>query len=1003
MAATTQGTECSKRFRVSRRPLVLAVVVAAALSLAAFGTIPVLAAGRAQVAAGPAPVEPPSPKDRLMGHLTSHSGTSVAAPRVSSPSISCNSTWNVVSSPNSGTGTNVLGSISGAAANDVWAVGYFVNGSAVAQTLAEHWNGSAWSIVATPNTGAGDNLLESVVAIGPSDAWAVGYSRPDNSSSRQSLTEHWNGTAWSVVTNPQVASASNSLFAVAAGASNDVWAVGRSSTSTVTQISGTTLAMHWNGTLWSLVTATPSVATNTSELVGVKFVSSTNVWAVGDQQNFTGTFAFPSTALIEHWNGTSWSQATQATDNANGDFLSDVAGTATDLWAVGGQYASTTTDAVLTEHSTNGGTTWTAVAGVTPDLSANLFSLAYISGTNVYAAGASAYLAPSTSSELDHTLIERWNGSAWAQVTSPNASTNDDLFVVAAITADDVWADGVSASQTLTENFCISPAVTSVVPNTGPAVGGTSVVITGSGFTGAVGVSFGTTPAASFHVDSDTQITAASPAHPGGLVDITVTVQGTSATSSADQFTYVAPVPVVSSISPTSGPTKGGPSVTITGTGLLFATSVKFGTVGAASITSNSDTQIVAVSPAEAQSTVDVTVTTAGGTSATSTADHYMFVAPVPVVTAINPTAGSPAGGTSVTITGTGLSFATAVAFGSTPASSITSNTDTQIVAVSPAGTVGTTVHVTVTTAGGTSATSAADQFTFGNPCPTGLSGRARVADFNGDGKADIGFLPNTNSCVRLSTGSAFGTNTIWQSSPFYGTITTLTGDVNGDGKADVIAVNNGSTWVMLASGGGFGSPTQWSNQPFYGTIGTFVADVNGDGRADLVAVNNTSVWVLLSTGSSFGPPTQWSNTPFYGNVATLVGDVSGDGKADLIALNSTSTWVLTSTGSGFNSPAQWSNTAFYGNVTTLVGDVNGDGKADLIAVNNSSTWVFISTGTVFGSPAMWSNTPFYGTQATLVGDVNGDGKVDVIAVNGSSLWVMTSSGSAYSSPAFWG
>src|SRR5207302_11191462 len=147
---------------------------------------------------------------------------------------------------------------------------------------------------------------------------------------------------------------------------------------------------------------------------GVRFVSPTNVWAVGDQQNFTGTTTSSiDTALIEHWNGATWSQATQATDNPNGDFLSDVAGAATDLWAVGGQFTSGTTDAVLIERSTDGGVTWTKVTGVSPDLSSNLFGLAYINSTNIYAAGASAYSAPGTASELDHTLIEQWTGSSW--------------------------------------------------------------------------------------------------------------------------------------------------------------------------------------------------------------------------------------------------------------------------------------------------------------------------------------------------------------------------------------------------------------------------------------------------------------------------------------------------------------------------------------------------------------------------------------------------------------
>ncbi|TMD03065.1 MAG: hypothetical protein E6J01_17120, partial [Chloroflexi bacterium] len=83
--------------------------------------------------------------------------------------------------------------------------------------------------------------------------------------------------------------------------------------------------------------------------------------------------------------------------------------------------------------------------------------------------------------------------------------------------------------------------------------------------------------------------------------------------------------PVVTGVSPTSGTTGGGTTVTITGTGFTGATAVKFGTVAAASFTVNSDSSITAVSPAEASATVDVTVTTANGTSAASAADQFTF------------------------------------------------------------------------------------------------------------------------------------------------------------------------------------------------------------------------------------------------------------------------------------------------------------------------------------------------------------------------------------------
>jgi len=83
-----------------------------------------------------------------------------------------------------------------------------------------------------------------------------------------------------------------------------------------------------------------------------------------------------------------------------------------------------------------------------------------------------------------------------------------------------------------------TPVVTAVSPAAGPVAGGTTVTVTGSGFTDATAVDFGATAATGFTVDSDTQITATSP--PGiCTVDVTVTTAaGTSPATAADQFEY---------------------------------------------------------------------------------------------------------------------------------------------------------------------------------------------------------------------------------------------------------------------------------------------------------------------------------------------------------------------------------------------------------------------------------------------------------------------------------
>ncbi len=211
------------------------------------------------------------------------------------------------------------------------------------------------------------------------------------------------------------------------------------------------------------------------------------------------------------------------------------------------------------------------------------------------------------------------------------------------------------------------PTLTNISPTSGPTVGGTSVAITGTNFTGATAVKFGATSATTFTVNSATSITATAPAGTAGTVDITVTTAGgTSAISEADKYIYVA-APTVTSLSPTSGPTAGGTSVTITGTNFAGATAVKFGATSATTFTVNTATSVTATAPAGTAGTVDVTVTTTGGTSATSAGDQYTYQAATsltisaPTVTfpangvvtvTVSSTAGTPTGNATLSVDG---------------------------------------------------------------------------------------------------------------------------------------------------------------------------------------------------------------------------------------------------------------------------------------------------------------------------------------------------------------
>ncbi|MEU3184704.1 IPT/TIG domain-containing protein [Streptomyces sp. NPDC006923] len=243
-------------------------------------------------------------------------------------------------------------------------------------------------------------------------------------------------------------------------------------------------------------------------------------------------------------------------------------------------------------------------------------------------------------------------------------------------------------------------------------VPGTTVTLTGSGFTGATSVNFGATPATSFTVVSPTRITAVAP--PGsGAVQITVTTS--EGTSNGIGFLYTTVAPVITSVVPNQGPVAGGNTVTLTGTGFTSATAVRFGATPAPFLIV-SGTQITVIAPAGGAGTVPVTVTTPGGTSA---GVSYTYVG-APSVTTVVPSQGPLSGGNTVTLTGTGFTGVTAVRFGATPATSFTVVTPTQITAVVPNGGPG-PVQVTVTATGGTS-TDGVSYFYVGAPVLTGVA-----------------------------------------------------------------------------------------------------------------------------------------------------------------------------------------------------------------------------------------------------------------------------------------
>jgi large repetitive protein len=171
--------------------------------------------------------------------------------------------------------------------------------------------------------------------------------------------------------------------------------------------------------------------------------------------------------------------------------------------------------------------------------------------------------------------------------------------------------------------YAALPAVSQITPAEAPYLGGTDVVIGGSGFSGVDAVLFGVTPA-TFQFWSDGVVTATAPPGVGTTHVVVRTKLGLSAPGPASSFTYAA-IPAVAQLTPSNGPATGGTSVVIAGQGFTGTTTVAFGGVIAPAFTVNSDIQITAISP-PGTSTVDVTVTTSGGVSPVTVADRFTYL-----------------------------------------------------------------------------------------------------------------------------------------------------------------------------------------------------------------------------------------------------------------------------------------------------------------------------------------------------------------------------------------
>jgi hypothetical protein len=211
------------------------------------------------------------------GSALASSGPALSRPAARSDS----SAWSTVHSPNPNSYRDLLTSVSCASATACAAVGW--SGKRSEATLAEWWNGTTWSVVTNPEVGT----LNGVSCVSAADCTAVG-------SAGSTLVESWNGTAWSVVPSPNGSSAANNLAAVSCASATYCTAVGASGNAI--------LAESWNGTAWSVVPS-PSPGPGQSRLSAVSCVSASACTAVG----YRTTSEFGDRTLAESWDGSKWS------------------------------------------------------------------------------------------------------------------------------------------------------------------------------------------------------------------------------------------------------------------------------------------------------------------------------------------------------------------------------------------------------------------------------------------------------------------------------------------------------------------------------------------------------------------------------------------------------------------------------------------------------------------------------------------------------------------------
>jgi hypothetical protein len=382
--------------------------------------------------------------------------------------------WSVVPSPNSSPNQlNDLYAVTCVSASDCWAVGWHQNDQGVARTLIEHDTGSGWTVVSSPNASANtDQFLYAVSCVAADNCWAAGYWGRLSGFiiTYETLLLHYDGTAWSIVSSPNAElSSDNVLYGLTCTGASDCWAVGYylvSATAGSEEPLYLALIEHYDGTSWSVVEAAPPFPDNVvggivNVLQSVSCISASDCTAVGNYLSPTDFFQ----TLVEHYDGTLWTVATSPNpDTTKDNFLYSVTCAAGSGCRAVGDIGSTLAGGFQTLIEENTGSGWIVVASPAIDSGQNgLFAVTCPGANDCWATG--TYNNGTTY----QTLIEHYDGASWALISSPNASS-DQANVLSSVTcssaincrASGYYSTGGSAARTLVEEFTVPVQLVSV-------------------------------------------------------------------------------------------------------------------------------------------------------------------------------------------------------------------------------------------------------------------------------------------------------------------------------------------------------------------------------------------------------------------------------------------------------------------------------------------------------------------------------------------------------------